>query len=222
MWTIHVQVFQELIDAKDIKVNDVLLKADVDSYTLYSTRNADKKFEVYKKKINSRDRNTCHYCSFKASSHMQVINNDGDYLNNAMDNLVTACPFCAQCHFLPFVGKVETTGGVLIHLPDMTQCDLNALCHVLFCAISHETNYHKNADKIYKSLKLRSQAVEESWGKGLSSPSLFAQMLIDTPVEKVRIVTPALLKNVRLLPSFSDFRKEIDDWSDNALELGIT
>lgn len=202
-------------------MTDIKLIADVNSYKLYSIRQDDSKFDVFKQKVLQRDRSTCSYCSFKAKQHMTVINHDGDYQNNSFDNLVTACLFCAQCHFLPFVGKVDGTGGVLIHLPDMLQLDLNALCHVLFCTVYHKATHYENAEKIYKSLKLRSKLIDDCWGNGFSNPSLFGQLIIDTPSEKIRTVKDDVLSQIRLLPSFKSFENEINDWSINALDQGV-
>lgn len=202
-------------------MSDIQLLADVNAYKLYSIRQADKKFNTFKESVIKRDKSTCSYCTFKAHQHMTVINNDGNYQNNSMENLVTACLFCAQCHFLPFVGKVEGTGGVLIHLPDMSQSDLNALCHVLFCTMYHKAKYHENAEKIYKSLKLRSKLIDDCWGEGLSKPSHFGQMIIDTPSEKIKSVKHEILSQIRLLPSYKAFASEIDIWSRNALEQGV-
>lgn len=202
--------------------NEINLLADVNSYNLYSTRNSDNKFTSFKTRVLTRDKHSCSYCNFRSSKFMQVINKDGNYLNNSIDNLTTACPFCAQCHFIPFVGKVSNTGGILIHLPDMSQGDLNALCHVIFCLVQNQAGNYKSAEKIYKQLKLRSKSVDDSWGKGLSNPALFGQMIIDTPLDKIKTVKNTLLKDLRLLPSFDDFKEHISIWSKDALSQGIT
>lgn len=201
---------------------DIKLIVDANSFTLYSTRNADKKFQTFKKKVLERDRYTCSYCGFRSKIHMSVINMDANYLNNKISNLVTACPYCAQCHFLPYVGKVNNTGGTLIHLPDMSQAQLNALCHTIFCLIHNDTKHSKLSDKVYKSLKLRGQVIEDYWGNDLSDPSMLAQMMIDTPGEKVKAVKSSLLKDIRLLPSIKAFKQQISDWSMNALNQGIS
>ena len=200
---------------------DIKLIADISAYTLYSTRNSDKKFANFKSKVLERDNNTCTFCTFKAQKHMTVMNFDGNYKNNEISNLVAACLFCAQCHFLPFVGKVPGTSGDLIHLPDMSQSDLNALCHVLFCAMHNQAKFSREAEKIYKGLKLRSKLIEDVWGKSFSNPSQFGQLLIDTPLEKIKAVQHQLFSEVRLLPSFTGFSKYIGDWSKSAIEQGI-
>lgn len=201
---------------------DILLKADVDSFNLYNARNQDKKFIPFKKRVFERDNNTCNFCDFKSYKHMDVINKDSNYLNNNIDNLVTACAFCAQCHFIPFVGKIENTGGVLIHMPDISQSDLSALCHVSFCLIYNQVGDYKNAEKTYKSLKLRSKILEDEWGSGLSEPAQMGQMIIDTPVERIKSMKHILLKDIRLLPSYDDFSKQIAAWSDDAISQGVS
>ena len=66
---------------------------------------------------------------------MEVINKDENYKNNTLDNMVTACPLCAQYSFLEHVGQGEFGGGTLIYLPEVSAESLNGLCHVLFCAM---------------------------------------------------------------------------------------
>lgn len=198
------------------------LNADVGSWVLYHTRATDKKFDAFKKRVFQRDRHTCVYCGFQSQHDMCVVNFDGQYKNNTIDNLVTACPFCMQVNFLPFVGKDGASGGTLIHLPDMRQADLNGLCHVLFCAIENQTDYAERAQKIYNSLRLCADPIEQQWGKGLSQPNMMGQMLIDTPLEDQAHWKQTVLKDLRLLPSQSAFKEQIERWSSMALEEGLT
>lgn len=198
------------------------LKVDVNSWVLYSTRSNDKKFDAFKKRVLERDQHTCTYCGFQSYYHMCVINFDGNYKNNRIDNLVTACPFCSQVNFLPFVGKDGCSGGTLIYLPDFSQADLNGLCHVLFCAMENQTAYANTAKKIYNSFRLCSEPVENQWGKGLSNPSMLAQMLIDTPLDNNEYWQDIIFKELRLLPSQSAFKEQIQRWSSTALEEGLS
>ncbi len=81
--------------------------------------------------------------------------------------------FCSQCYFLESVGVGGYGGGNLIYLPELTQAELNSLCHVLFCAISNDTGYKNSAQTIYRSFKFRTEAVEEKFGEGTSDPYLW-------------------------------------------------
>lgn len=169
------------------------------------------------KKIFQRDRYTCQFCGFQARLYQDIVNLDGDYTNNRLSNLVTACCFCAQCFFVESVGVGGYGGGTLIYLPELTQAELNSLCHVLFCAITNDTGYKSSAQNIYRSFKFRSQIVEEKFGEGTSDPAIFGQLMIDSGVNSEEI-REKLFKNIRLLPSRAKFRKQIEKWAASALE----
>ena len=180
-------------------------------------RKADEAFSPFVEKVLKRDNYTCQFCGFQAQEYQEVINLDNDYTNNKLSNLVTSCCFCAQCFFLESVGLGDYGGGTLIYLPEMTQAELNSLCHVLFCAITNDTGYKSTAQSIYRTLKFRSQVIEEKFGEGSGEPSVFGQLLIDTGVTE-KDSGHTVLDNIRLLPSRVKFRKQIEAWAASALE----
>jgi intracellular multiplication protein IcmJ len=196
---------------------ELSLRASPGSWRLYSARKADKRFLGFQDKIFNRDSYTCQFCGFQAQIYQEIVNIDGNFKNNKMSNLVTACCFCSQCYFLESVGVGGYGGGTLIYLPEITQNELNSFCHVIFCAISNDTGYKSSAQSIYRGLKFRSQAVEAKFGEGTSDPSVFAKLLIDSSLnEKEQL--DKIFKNIRLLPSRAKFRKQIEHWAANALE----
>ncbi|KTD28711.1 HNH endonuclease [Legionella israelensis] len=192
------------------------LMATPGSWRLYSARKADKRFKAFEEKILQRDRYTCQFCGFQAKNFQEIVNLDGDYTNNRMTNLLTACCFCAQCFFVESVGVGGYGGGTLIYLPELSQAELNSLCHVLFCAITNDTGYKSSAQNIYRSFKFRSQTVEEKYGEGTSDPAIFGQLIIDSGINQEDV--DKIFKNVRLLPSRAKFRKQIEKWAASALE----
>ncbi|HLF66772.1 MAG TPA: type IVB secretion system protein IcmJDotN [Gammaproteobacteria bacterium] len=194
------------------------LSATPGSWALFSARRSDKAFERFRQKILERDQNTCQYCGFQANEFQEIVNLDGDYRNNKMDNMVIACCFCTQCHFLEAVGRNQYGGGTLIYLPDMTQEELDGLCHVLFCAIANATAYRDDAQAIYRNLKLRSQELEQHLGEGMSNPALLGQMMIDAQLDNRKSIEATVLDKIRLLPSRSRFAEQIDAWAKAALE----
>jgi intracellular multiplication protein IcmJ len=196
---------------------ELKLVASPGSWRLYSARKVDERFKAYEQKVFQRDRYTCQFCGFQVRIYQEIVNLDRDYTNNRLSNLVTACVFCAQCFFVESVGVGGYGGGTLVYLPEMSQTELNSLCHVLFCAITNDTGYKSSAQNIYRSIKFRSQIVEDKFGEGTSDPALFGQLMIDSDVKQIEI-SDQLFKNICLLPSRAKFRKQIEKWAASALE----
>jgi intracellular multiplication protein IcmJ len=192
------------------------LIASPGAWRLYSARKVDDRFKAYELKVFQRDRYTCQFCGFQARLFQEVVNLDYDFTNNRLSNLLTACCFCAQCFFIESVGVGGYGGGTLIYLPELSQPELNSLCHVLFCAITNDTGYKSSAQNIYRSFKFRSQIVEEKYGEGTSDPAIFGQLIIDSAVTPE--AADNLFKNIRLLPSRAKFRRQIEQWAASALE----
>lgn len=194
----------------------IALDANPEAWRIFSTRKRDKAFARFEQKIFLRDRYTCQFCGFQAKLYQQVVNIDGNYQSNKIDNLATACCFCAQCFFVESVGMGEYGGGTLVYLPELTQGELNSFCHVLFCAITNNTGYKSTAQSLYRSFKFRSEVVEDKYGEGSSDPTSFGQMLVDASIEKQ--VAQQMFKDIRLLPSRAKFRRQIEKWAAAALE----
>lgn len=195
----------------------IQLTASAGAWRLYSARQADPRFKVFEKKVFERDHDTCHFCGFKSRSFQEIINLDGNYTHNKLDNLVTACCFCAQCFFIESVGVGGYGGGSLIYLPELSQSELNSLCHVLFCAITNDTGYKSTAQGIYRSFKFRTQPVEEKFGEGTSDPAIFGRLMIDSNHTDAA-QSEKIFQDIRLLPSRAKFRKQIESWAMLALE----
>ena len=187
------------------------LSTNPDGWHLYIQRKADPAFKSLRKKVLARDQYTCQFCGFQAKKYQEIINLDHDYNNNKLNNMVTACCFCSQCFFVEMVGKYGFGGGKLIYLPEMTQAELNAFSHVIFCAITNETSYKDTAQTIYRNLKFRSQPIEDKFGANTSSPSVFGEMLYEYK-DKPDIVQKFLV-NFRLLPALAIFKKQLEGWA---------
>jgi len=194
----------------------IRLTASAGAWRLYSARQADPRFKAFEKKVFERDNYTCKFCGFQARSLQEVINLDGNYTHNKLENLATACCFCAQCFFIESVGVGGYGGGTLIYLPELSQVELNSLCHVLFCAITNDTGYKSTAQSIYRSFKFRAQPVEEKFGEGTSDPAIMGRLLIDSDTKSEK--SDQLFQDIRLLPSRAKFRRQIERWAAGALE----
>ena len=184
-------------------------------YEAFSKREVMPGFSDFKRKVLERDHYKCRYCGFRATKHMSVVNRDGNYRNNKMSNMLTACPLCKQCLFVERV-PVMGGGGVLILMPEMSQADLNGLCHSLFCAIANATVHERTAQDTYNTLKLRANPIEETYGEGRSDPKIFGEMVLNTPIDGIDKIAGRILKDLRLLPKLTDFKQQIKDWSQDA------
>ncbi len=198
-------------------MHELQLAVNLSGWRLFVRRKEDKAFLPVQKRVFERDEYTCQYCGFQAKEYQEVVNFDGNYTNNKLSNMITACCFCTQCLFLQSVGVDEMGGGQLIYLPEISQGDLNSFCHVLFCAMENNTGYQDSAQSIYRSLKFRSQIIENKFGSGTSNPTTMGQMIIEyqsqSPKEKVNI-----LLDLRLLPSQTKFRVQLEAWAAAALK----
>lgn len=193
------------------------LSASLSGWRAFVGRKNNKGFQPIKNKILNRDVYTCQYCGFQASDFQEVVNLDGNYANNKSENLITACCFCTQCLFLQAVGLEDSGGGQLIFLPEISQADLNSFCHVLFCAMENNTGYQDTAQSIYRSLKFRSQIIENKFGAGTSNPSIMGQLIIEHRAQ-TRQSSMHILTDIRLLPLNTKFKKQLDTWAAAALK----
>jgi intracellular multiplication protein IcmJ len=203
--------------AEEAEKSKLRLVASPGAWRLYSARKADERFKAFETKVLQRDRYICQFCGFQAKLYQEVVNLDGDYTNNRMNNMITSCCFCAQCFFIESVGVGGYGGGTLVYLPELEQNEVNSLCHVLFCAITNDTGYKNSAQNIYRSFKMRSQMVEDKFGEGTSDPAILGQLIIDSGASSHE-TEDRLFKNIRLLPSRAKFRKQIEQWAASALE----
>ncbi len=197
-------------------MHELKLAVNLSGWRAFVRRKDDKAFLPVQKKVFERDRYTCQYCGFQAREYQEVINLDSNYSNNKLNNLITACCFCTQCLFLQAVGMDEMGGGQLVYLPEMSQNDLNSFCHVLFCAMDNNSGYHDSAQSIYRSLKFRSQIVENKFGAGTSNPAIMGQIIIEFRAQQKMQVN--ILKDLRLLPSQTKFKVQLDAWAKAAIE----
>lgn len=200
-------------------MHELSLAVNLSGWRAFVRRKEDKNFLPVQKRVLDRDQFTCQYCGFQAKEYQEVVNVDGNYANNKLSNMITACCFCTQCLFLQSVGVDEMGGGQLIYLPEISQQDLNSFCHVLFCAMENNTGYQDSAQSIYRSLKFRSQIVENKFGSGTSNPTVMGQMIIEYRTQNSKNKDKVnILKDLRLLPSQAKFKIQLDAWAVAALK----
>ena len=192
---------------------DLSIDAQTDNWRLFNTRANDVRFKEYADYIFSRDEHKCQFCGFQSKVNMDIVNLNNDYGDNKTSNLVTACPLCSQCKFIDMVGYTENTGGMIIYLPEISQAQLNGLCHALFASSNLGTEEHKITKDIMNNLKLRAKLVEKKFAKGVNKPSLLGQLMIDTPMQNKESFYELIRKNLRLLPDADAFKKCLYKWS---------
>lgn len=197
-------------------MHELKLAVNLLGWRIFVRRKADKKFLPVAKKVFHRDAYTCQYCGFQAKEFQEVVNVNGNYHQNKISNMITACCFCTQCLFLQSVGLDEMGGGQLVYLPEMSQNELNSFCHVLFCAMGNSTGYQETAQTIYRSFKFRSQLIENKFGTGTSDPANLGQLVLEYQDRYKKRVD--FLDDLRLLPSHKKFRVQLDTWAKSALE----
>jgi intracellular multiplication protein IcmJ len=198
-------------------MHELKLAVSLSGWRVFVRRKEDKAFLPVQKRIFARDQYICQYCGFQAKEFQEVVNLDNNYADNKLSNMVTACCFCTQCLFLQSVGLDEMGGGQLVYLPEISQADLNSFCHVLFCAMENNTGYQDTAQSIYRSLKFRSQIIENKFGSGTSNPAVMGQMIIDFRSQNKNTKVD-ILNDLRLLPSQSKFKVQLDAWAAAALQ----
>jgi intracellular multiplication protein IcmJ len=198
-------------------MHELKLGVALSGWRVFVRRKEDKAFLPVQKRVLERDKYTCQYCGFQAKEYQEVVNLDGNYLNNKSSNMVTACCFCSQCLFIQAIGLDEMGGGQLVYLPEISQADLNSFCHVLFCAMENNTGYQDSAQSIYRSLKFRSQIVENKFGAGTSNPATMGQMIIEYQLQNKEKKID-FLNDLRLLPSQVKFKVQLDAWAAAALQ----
>lgn len=198
-------------------MHELQLAVNLSGWRLFVRRREDKAFLPVAKKILERDNYTCQYCSFQAREYQEIVNLDGNYTNNKLSNLITACCFCSQCLFIESAGFDDMSGGQLVYLPEITQADLNSFCHVLFCAMGNGTGYQESAQAIYRGFKFRSQMIETKFGATTSNPNVLGQLLLESKIDKSE-KGQNILKDLRMLPSYTKFKVQLEAWATAALE----
>lgn len=144
----------------------------------------------------------------------EVVNLDGNYRNNHIDNMVTACLLCLQCGFL----GVPHLGHKIILLPQISQVEVMHLSRVLFCAMNMSKEYSELAKTIYRQLRQLADPVETAFGKDTSKSDVFGQGMIDmmnSNKEMNKKEQQAGLASLRLLPNPKHFSEAITQWAVN-------
>ncbi|MEY3183095.1 MAG: hypothetical protein RLZ35_1080 [Pseudomonadota bacterium] len=188
------------------------LMAKRGNWQQFMARKANKNFLAIEKRVLERDQNTCRYCGFTSDRFMSVVNQDHNYQNNALPNLVTACSLCMPCLFLDGIGTDGKTGGVLIWEDSISQTDLNHFCRALFCSMLRDAAYRGKLQASYLGMQESQQTVEKLFGPNSSKPQVFGQTLIDSGITPEQLLKHPVMQKLRLLPLRKYFLEHSHYW----------
>jgi intracellular multiplication protein IcmJ len=195
------------------------LTAKRGNWPRFRARRSNETFKKIEQQILARDNNSCSYCGFISEKYQVVVNRNQDYSpgQSKLDNLATACPFCAQCFFLDEIGHGNNWGGTLVYLPEISQADLNHFCRVLFASMLRDAPYKGKLQTAYLSLKDRENIVNDIFGPKSSDPYTFGQALIDSSLTDDQLKHP-IMAQLRLLPEKKCFAQEILYWKSTVFD----
>lgn len=172
-------------------------------------------------KTMARDNYRCVFCGYSAPMGMQVINLDGNYNNNNLDNMATACSLCSRSVFIGSFQHQESEESKIdkiIYLPEISQVQIHHLLRFLFTMMSDEKSEKKDiAELIYSALRKRSKDLESIFGKRTSDARVFAQSVMDANLYNSKNMSE-IRKFIRYLPVIDSFKQEITFWHKNLNE----
>lgn len=191
----------------------IRLTAKRGNYIRFMSRKASKAFQTLANKVFNRDDYTCRFCGFHARKYQEVVNIDSNFANNQINNLATACSFCTNCFFVESVGIDGKNGGFVIHLPEISQADLNHFCRALFTSFLREAPYKGKLQAAYLSLQDRGKPVEEVFGPNTQDPHVFGQSMIDGGLTEAQLNYP-ILSELKLLPLRKYYKAQAEYWKE--------
>lgn len=189
----------------------ISLSAKRGNWSRFASRKTNKSFQALASKVLARDDHTCRFCSFQSQEYQEIVNIDQNYAHNDIENLATACQFCSMCFFIDAVGTDGKTGGIIIHLPEISQADLNHFSRALFCSFLRDAPYKGKLQAVYLSLQDRAKSVEEIFGPNAQDPHVFGQSLIDCNLSDQQLKHP-ILTELKLLPTRKYFKEQAEYW----------
>lgn len=195
-------------------VSDLLpisLAAKRGNWSRFASRKNNKAFIALRDQVFARDDYTCRYCGFQAKDFQEVVNIDQNYNHNTLDNLATACNFCAPCFFLDGIGSDGKSGGTIIYLPEIPQSDLNHFMRALFCSMLRDAPYKGKLQAAYLSLQDRTKMVDEIFGPNSHQPMMFGQSLIDSGLTPAQEKHP-LFSELKFLPTRKFYKTQAEYW----------
>jgi intracellular multiplication protein IcmJ len=204
-----------------MKLRELYLQINPSGLRMMKMRDRHDAFASTKTKILARDNITCQFCGFKGiEQQMNVVNLDGNYNNNSVQNLCIACSICSRAMLLGSFEAANEQDSVerLIICNELSQVQLNHLYRVLLTSMSDATlEQCEIAKTIFRSLRNRAVLVDEMFGKNASDTRVFAQSVFDSGVSSHNNLR-VILQNLRYFPTRHSFYEEWPLWKKQLRE----
>jgi intracellular multiplication protein IcmJ len=147
-------------------------------------------------KVFERDQHTCTFCGFQAQKYQDIRFIDNNSANTRLDNMQTACMYCAQCFDLEKTASMKS--GVLIWLPEISQADLSHIARAIYVARISQGPMAECARAALDTLMgRRTEALNRI---GTDDPYILATIMRDFLGAKQYAVRAQKLNGVRLFP----------------------
>jgi intracellular multiplication protein IcmJ len=187
------------------------IRVNLEGWSLRASRDNHPSFALLKKKVLARDNHSCRYCGYNGPD-ITVVNVDGNYHDNKVDNLATACTLCCNCQFLgSYAQTVSDSVDKILFLPEIAQGKLNQLIRVIFVDSAQQGDLAEQVQALYRALRSRAAPVEEIFGQRASDANVFAQLSFDTEITQ-NANYHMVMQQLRLLPSRNTYQQLIPAW----------
>lgn len=147
-------------------------------------------------KVFERDKHTCQFCGFSAQKYQDIHFIDQNSANVRLENMTTACMYCAQCFDLEKTAAMKS--GVLIWLPEITQSDLNHIARAIYVARISQGSMAETAKAALEALMgRRTEALNRV---STDDPYILATVMRDFLGPKQYAARAQKLSGLRLFP----------------------
>jgi intracellular multiplication protein IcmJ len=157
-------------------------------------------------KVLERDNHTCAFCGFQAQKYQDIHFVDHNPQNKKIDNMRTACMYCAQCFDLEKVAAMKS--GALIWLPEISQEDLNHIARAIYVARISQGQMAECARAALDTLMAR--RTEALSRVGTDDPYILATVMRDFLGPRQYAARTQKLDGLRLFPLDRRIVKEGD------------
>ena len=147
-------------------------------------------------KVFERDNHTCSFCGFHAQKYQDIHFIDSNSANTKIDNMRTACMYCAQCFDLEKAAGMKS--GVLVWLPEISQTDLNHIARAIYVARISQGQMAECARAALETLMGR--RTEALARVGTDDPYILSTVMRDFLGPRQYAAREQKLKGLRLFP----------------------